>query len=219
MPATKANLVPATIINLSTNEPVYCMFNPHEYTLSKQNQWNNDSEKGKNVFKTKFAQGGSQSLTLQLFFDTYAERVDVRKHTQGLWKMMMTTEDKKNPTTNKSEPPHVAFHWGSFYFKAVITSISQKFTLFDESGLPLRTTVDVSFQQIEDEEDYAKQNPTSGGGAALKTHLVQAGDRLDLIAAKFYGDPTRWRLIARENNLFHPLRLRKGQQLVIPPLS
>jgi nucleoid-associated protein YgaU len=111
----------------------------------------------------------------------------------------------------------VEFQWGKFQFKAVITSISQKFTLFDKEGLPLRATVDVTFQQVEDPQDHSKQNPTSGGGPPMKVHIVQSGERLDLIAHKVYGDATQWRLIAQANNLRQPLRLRDGQQLLIPP--
>lgn len=219
MPNTRGDLEPATIINKTTGEQVYCMFNPHEYTVSKQNQWERKDVKGKNVPKVKFRQGGAQSLKLQLFFDTYAEGSDVREHTKGLWKMMMVTEDKKNPRNNKSEPPRVEFRWGRFSFQAVITDMTQKFTLFLKDGTPVRTTVDVSFQQVDDPEEHDRQNPTSGGGAARKTHVVQAGERLDLIAAQEYGDPTYWRLIARENGVFHPQRLYEGQQLVIPPLE
>ena len=219
MQTTKADLAPATIENLSTGFIVRCMFNPNEYTLSKQNQWHEGEQKNSNVPKMKFTQGGSKSLKLQLFFDTYAEKIDVRTHTQGLWDMMLTTEIEKNPKSDKSRPPFVAFHWGSFYFKAVITNLSQKFTLFGREGIPLRTTVDVSFLQVEDDERFPKQNPTSGGGAALRTYIVKLGDRLDFVAAQMYGNPTHWRLIAKENKLIHPLQLRKGQQLVIPPLE
>jgi nucleoid-associated protein YgaU len=219
MPNTKGDLAPATIENLATHDKVYCMFNPNEYTLSKTNQFSTDNVKGKNTPKVKFSQGGAEELKLQLFFDTYAEGTDVRKHTQTLWKMMMVSDEKKNQTNNKSEPPHVAFDWGAFHFEAVIKTLSQKFTLFLEDGTPVRTTVDVTFQQVEDKQDHHGQNPTSGGGPPIKTHIVQAEDRLDLIAAKVYGDPTQWRLIARENGLVHPLRLREGQQLVIPALE
>ncbi len=221
MPNTKGNLAPAVIENLATGDKVYCMFNPHEYTLSKQNQWEAGENKGKNVPKVKFKQGGSENLKLQLFFDTYGAQPaeDVRKHTQGLWKMMMVSDEKKNQKNNKSEPPHVAFEWGEFKFEAVITDISQKFTLFDKDGVPLRTTVDVTFKQVTDDQNHHGQNPTSGGGPAIRTHVVQAGERLDWIAAKAYGDPSCWRLIAQENKLRHPLRLREGQLLVIPALD
>ncbi len=219
MSKTRGDLAPAIIENLSTHAKVSCMFNPNEYTLSKQNQYSPDKVKGKNVPKVKFTQGGAETLKLQLFFDTYADRTDVRAHTEKLWQMMMVTQAKKNQKNNKSEPPHVAFVWGAFRFEAVITSLSQKFTLFLEDGTPVRTTVDISLQQVEDKNNHHAQNPTSGGGPPLRIHVVQAKDRLDLIAAQVYEDSTQWRLIARANGVVHPLRLREGQRLIIPPLE
>jgi hypothetical protein len=219
MPNTRGDLEPATIINLTSGDQVYCMFNPHEFTVTKQNRYSSGKVKGRNVPKIEFDQGGAQTLKLQLFFDTYGEGTDVREHTQGLWDMMMITDSKMKQRSNKSEPPDVEFRWGRFSFRAVITNISQKFTLFLKEGTPVRTTVDVTFQQKEDPEDHAGQNPTSGGGPPLKLHTVQAGERLDWIAAMAYGEASHWRLIARANNLDHPLRLHEGQQLVIPPLE
>jgi nucleoid-associated protein YgaU len=219
MSQTRSNLEAATITNQITGEVVPCMFNPHEYTLAKQNQWDSKQNKGKNIPKIKFKQGGAESLKLQLFFDTYGTGEDVRTHTQGLWMMMMVTAEATNRTNNKSEPPHVIFQWGAFSFEAVIVDLSQKFTLFDKDGTPLRTTVDVSFQQILDDQNHYGQNPTSGGGPPIRTHVVRAGERLDWIAAKVYGDPSEWRLIARENKLAHPLHLREGQLLVVPALE
>jgi hypothetical protein len=220
MSNTKANLHPATIVALPEGrlKPVECMFNPHEYTLTKQNQWENKPVKGVNVPNVQFKQGGPESLKLQLFFDTFDLGTDVRANTDPLWQMMLVTQDKKMKN-NKSRPPNVEFRWGKFSFKAVILSLSQTFTLFDKDGVPLRTTVDVTFQQVTDDQNPARQNPTSGGGPPVQVHIVQAGDRLDLIANEVYGDATLWRMIARENHLFHPLKLREGQELVIPTIE
>jgi nucleoid-associated protein YgaU len=215
---TQGGLEPAVIVNKDTNESVRCMFNPNEYTLSKQNQWQRGETKGKNVPRLKFSQGGSQTLKLQLFFDTYAEGSDVRQHTDPLWRMMMVNTDKTNPRSNKSEPPPVEFQWGGLQFTAVITNMSQKFTLFLKDGTPVRTTVDISLEQLGDEEDYPRQNPTSGGGEAPRTRVIQAGERIDLIAYEEYEDPTQWRRIAQANGLTNPQRLRPGQRLVIPPM-
>jgi nucleoid-associated protein YgaU len=214
-----ANLEKAVIENLDTSDKVNCMFNPSEYTITKQNVWDNVATKGLNVPKVKFNYGGAETLRLQLFFDSYAEKKDVRQYTEKLWQMMMMADDKKNQKNNKSEPPHVRFQWGKVQFEAVITNITQKFTLFDDKGVPLRTTVDVTFQQVVDKQNHHKQNPSSGGGPPVKTHIVQAGERLDLIADKVYGDPAQWKIIAQANHLYHPLRLREGQQLIIPPLD
>jgi hypothetical protein len=43
--------------------------------------------------------------------------------------------------------------------------------------------------------------------------------RLDEVAARYYGDPALWRLIAYYNRLDDPLHIRPGTALQIPPLS
>jgi len=218
MPTTRGGLEPATITNKTTGEITACMFNPFEYTISKQNQYENAETKGRNIPRVRFRQGGAQTLGLRLLFDTYAEASDVRAVTGTLWRMMMIDEDQADSRTGKGEPPHCVFRWGRFEFEAVITRMTEKTTLFLRDGTPVRSEVDIALQQVIDEEEHAATNPTSGGGAAYRTRLVLAGDRLDLIAFDVYGDATRWRLLAEANAITDPLRLRPGQVLLIPPL-
>jgi len=54
---------------------------------------------------------------------------------------------------------------------------------------------------------------------APKARTIYAGDRLDLIAWEEYGDCSKWRLIAKANELVDPLHLRSGQTLIVPPLE
>lgn len=224
MPTTRGGLMAAALYNKQdTGQIVYCMFNPNEYTLSKQNQWTQTKKKGKNVPGLTFEQGGPQTLRLQLFFDTYTGRddssQDVRTHTDKLWQLMMIESDKKNQGSQKSTPPPVVFEWGAgLTFTGVITDMSQKFTLFSRDGVPLRATVDLTLRQWTDEDDFGRQNPTSGGGETHKIRLAQAGERLDWIAFQEYGDAAEWRRIAQANRLTDPLHLRPGQRLLIPPL-
>lgn len=217
MPTTRGGLEPAVIINKNTQEAVPCMFNPYEYTISKKNTYESAETKGRNIPRIRFKQGGAQTLKLKLLFDTYAEGMDVHAYTAPLWKMMMVDEDKANQRTGKSEPPHCILRWGRFEFEAVITTMSQKPTLFLKDGTPVRTVVDITLQQVIDEEEHEGQNPTSGGGVAPKTRLLYAGDRLDLIAWEEYGECAKWRLIAEANDIIDPLRLRSGQVIIIPP--
>jgi len=133
-----------------------------------------------------------------------------------LWKFM---EPKVSESGNKkAEPPQVAFEWGVFCFVAVITNMTQKFTLFTKDGIPVRAKVDVTFTQHIDRNDYKHQNPTSGGGPIREVRKVIQGDRLDLIAADVYGDATQWRHIATYNRIRNPKSLRPGQLITIPPL-
>src|SRR5262249_27240185 len=92
------SLAKAKIENMLTGKHVYCMFNPKEYTFSKQNKWALKTAKGKNVAHLEFGGGDPASLKIQLFFDTTETQKfenltvtagdDVRKYTKELWEMM-----------------------------------------------------------------------------------------------------------------------------------
>ena len=117
----------------------------------------------------------------------------------------------------KGRPPKVIFSWGqTWLFKAVITSITQKFTMFIFDGTPVRATLNVTFRQIEDEGALANQNPTSGGAGGERLWTVSDGDTLGWIAHKELGDTSRWREIAEANHLTRVRRLPAGMVLVIP---
>ena len=203
----------ATITGQDVDITVDCLFNPKEYTLSRSNSWEIKMLKTSTVPEVSFGGGQPALLKMQLFFDTFAEGTDVREHTAGLWRLMRIDDQLE-------EPPRVLFEWGQYWsFESVIVSLSQTFTLFLDTGIPVRSTVDVSFKQVQDEMAFAGTNPSSGGGEPHRVHVVQAGERLDWIAHKEYGDSTLWRYIAQENDLIRPNHLRPGQKLIIPAIT
>ena len=129
----------------------------------------------------------------------------------------MVDDSLKDAKTHKSRPPKVRFVWGAAWsFDAVITSITQRFTLFAADGTPVRATMDVAFQQIKDARLFPPQNPTSGGFGGERQWTVRAGDTLSGIAYAEYGDPNAWRRIADANRLTQVRRLRPGVVLEIP---
>lgn len=215
-----ANLAKASIINVDfpSEGSVRCMFNPKEYSISKQNNWESKPTPGQNVPQLEFTSGGAATLQMQLLFDTYESGKDVRDvYTRNLWKMMMVDSRLRYPNSEKARPPKVRFVWGkSWSFDSVITSLKQQFTLFSPLGFPVRALVDVTFQQIADASLLVLQNPTSGGEGGERVWQVSDGDTLAWIAHKSYGDSTKWRLIADANRLTDLRRLPLGAVLVIP---
>lgn len=218
MPKTKGGLVPAQLINLSTNEIVHFMFNPNEYTISKSNSWEKKSKKGSNVPSVSFKQGGTKTLKLQIFFDTFMDetRTDVRKYTDTIWKMMAVDPNKEDSSTKKSEPPQVAFKWGNLYFKAVITQMSQKFTLFLDTGVPVRSTIDLTLEQVEDPYEFRPQPVPSQPTDTRKAIISQLKQRLDQIANDELGSPSKYRDIAAASNVDDPRKIPPGTQLTVP---
>lgn len=205
-----------TIYSISTLDYIRCSFNPNEYTVSKTNDWREKEIKGSPVPKLEFGGGKSQTLTLNLFFDTSLDGEDVRSETKKLFKMMnISVKDRK---TGKGRPPLVTCIWGrTRLFKAVITEIKQTFTLFRDDGTPVRANLTATFRQAEEEDLFPAQNPTTMGNPGYKQWLVKEGDTIDSIAFKEYGDSAMWRYIADTNRLNNPSRLRLGQILVIAP--
>lgn len=216
---TTTSLAKALIINLDAGGTrVTCLFNPTEYTFSKQNSWVQGETSGKDMPVLEFSSGMPATLQMQLFFDTYTEKLDVRaEYTDAIWSLMAVDPALKDAKTQRSRPPMVRFQWGkSWSFDAVITSISQRFTLFLDDGTPVRATLDVSFQQVKDTRQLRPQNPTSGGDGGERVWTIGAGDTLAWIAFKMYGDSTRWRPIAEANHMPTVRRLTPGMVLVIP---
>lgn len=215
-------LVKAKLTNLDTNEAIDVMFNPPSYEFSKENTWAEQTTKGTDVPGFfEFGGGKSADLTIDLFFDTHTTGQDVRtQYTNKIWKLAMVNKDKVDANTGRSAPPPVEFQWGQTWsFKAVVVSVTQKFTLFLSDGTPTRADVKLRLRQIEAEGAYPGQNPTSGGTSGHRVHTVQERETLDIIAAKEYGHPRHWRHIAEANHIDDPRRLAPGMQLSLPPLG
>lgn len=207
-------------------DAVVFQFNPTEFAVSRAIQWSEAQQKGANTPALEFKGGQPATVTLNLFFDTTDCGHDVRtEFTNGLWSLAMVDPKTKNPKSKKAEPPHVIFEWGKgdasrlWTFEAVITQITQKFTLFLADGTPVRCTVDVTLKQAKDATSFPGQNPTSGGAEGHRIRVLAEGETLDRIATDEYGDANQWRHIAKANNIDNPRRLIPGRTIIIPPIE
>ena len=215
-----SNQLQKAYLEVETGARIDCMFNPTSFAFATQNKWESDQIPGKATPTMRFAGGGGGSFSLNLIFDTTHDGKAVSVHSNKLLKLMEidTSLPGYDETIGNGRPPWVKFHWGTHIhsFKAVITSANVSFTYFSNEGLPLRATVDLSLEQFEPDANWGPQNPTSGTPKPNRTHQVQVGDTLDRIAARYFGDSTKWRDIATLNGLNDPLDLTPGRLLSIP---
>lgn len=116
-------------------------------------------------------------------------------------------------------PPVIEFSWGGTpRFRGVVTSFTEKFTMFDGEGRIQRARVTLQLKSyVAAEDQFRSIDPQSPD--RTKTHVVRAGERLDMIAARAYGDPGHWRVIAAANGIARPRLLVPGTLLVLPPLA
>jgi hypothetical protein len=214
------NQLQKAYLEVESGGRIDCMFNPTTFAFATQNRWESDQIPGKATPSLRFAGGSGGTFSLSLIFDTTGTGTAVSVHTNKLLKLMDvdTTLAGYDEAKRNGRPPWVKFHWGTHLhsFKAVITSTNITFTYFSNEGMPLRANVDLSLEQFEPDANWGPQNPTSGTPKPKRTHQVQVGDTLDRIAARYYGDSTKWRDIATLNGIADPLDLPPGRLLSIP---
>lgn len=131
--------------NLPATIPV--QFNPPEYTLAKAAQIAEIAIPGIDAPILQFVRGQTQTLALELFFDTTrvgsseAKVLDVRLQTDVIAQL-----GRIQPHTHA--PPRIRFVCGlGLSFRAIVDNVQQKFTLFNPAGIPVRATLTMSFKE------------------------------------------------------------------------
>jgi hypothetical protein len=206
--------------NLPARIPV--QFNPGEYTLSKGAQIAEIAIPGIDSPILQFVRGQTQTLAMELFFDTTQAGMgegpvtDVRTLTEPMYQLVKIQ-------SNTHAPPRVRFFWGAgLTFRAIVESIQQKFTLFNPSGIPLRASLSVSFKEYQTLEEQLKRLNLQSADHSKK-RLVKRGETLALIAYREYGDPGEWRRIFDEPSnadiIRNPRRLIPGSEITIPMID
>jgi hypothetical protein len=190
-----------------------------------------------------FTGGGTTDLELELLFDaplhaamraqnagTPAPEVepDVRDLTAPFFNL------SENPA-DRTRPPIVRFIWGKAWnLRGVVVAVSERLEHFSESGVPHRSWMTMRFLRVIEAaaergevrspaldlstsgRDRARDHVVSGADGAGGI-VTSSGDRIDTLAARYYGDPSLWRSIAAYNQIDDPARLPAGTALRIPP--
>lgn len=122
--------------------------------------------------------------------------------------------------TEIQAPPPLKFIWAMEKrepFICVLESATKKFTMFLQDGTPVRARLTLKLKEFKME--FNERESTLQSSDKTKVHIIQLGDSLWLIASRFYGNATFWRLIAERNGLKNPRILEPGTKLIIPPLE
>jgi hypothetical protein len=193
-----------------TGQSVEVMFNPEEYSLSRDNNFASQAIPGLSSPILQFVHGNLRTLDMELFFDTYEQRRDVRDETQKVVGLLDIDPELH-------APPILLVAWASLQFRCVLAKANQKFVLFLPDGRPVRARVSASFSEFVDPGREARQVKRQTANFS-KSHTVVDGETLAAIAGRFYDNPQMWRPIAIENAIDDPRALAAGRSLVIPPL-
>jgi nucleoid-associated protein YgaU len=211
----------ASITNTVTGERIAVMFNPEEYTLSRENNFAQIGVPGLSAPLIQFVHGNQQTLEMELFLDTYESHVhgsaplnaageDVRRLANKVIGLM-------NIERSTHAPPVLLFAWSSLTFTCVLSRATQRFVMFKPDGTPVRARLAVTFSQYTNTDLEAREIKRETADYT-KVHVVKQGETLASIAAAAYGDPRIWRPIALRNGIDDPRRLPTGATLAVPRL-
>lgn len=222
MGLTKAKLEIEKEVGVNT---IDVLFNPSEYQLTDGASYSEKKIPGLDGPILQYVSGEATELSLSLFLDTYVPQsssssiplfgssgssTDVSKITKSI-------ADATSIDGSLHRPPHVTFKWGSLNFKGVITKFSHTYTMFTESGMPVRAKVSLTFRSLMSPKDKRRKSPFESPDRT-KYRTIRQGIGLWDLANMEYGDPDMWKMIAKENGILNPLDVRPGQVVKLPAL-
>jgi len=193
--------------------PIVALFNPNQITIDKTVPWTSLATATRDVPDAQFTHGEAATLSMDLFFDTYEQRTNVKLQTDKVYHLATVEQHGKF-----HRPPICRLSWGAgIFFQGVLTHLSQRFTMFLADGTPVRATLSCTFRQWRSAKDEKSIQKLESADVA-KRRIVKRGDTLSSIANEEYRDPTLWRPIADANGIVNPRLLMAGTALLIPAL-
>ncbi|MBC7909340.1 MAG: peptidoglycan-binding protein [Pyrinomonadaceae bacterium] len=203
-------------------------FNPTDLSFNKTAQFAEIAIPGLDAPVLQFIRGGTETLNLELFFDTTDEGMgdsakSVTEKVNAFYELV-----KQDPDTHAV--PVCRFSWGAppsdetqkkkpvsyapFYFTCVVESLDRKFLLFSPDGVPLRARVSVKLREYQTVEQMVANLNSAD---RTKAHVLKRRERLDQLSAQEYDSPAEWRRIAEANDIEDPRRVAPGTLLKLPP--
>jgi hypothetical protein len=214
-------------ILVETGEKIQVMFNPQEYNLDTGANYSQVDVPGLDGPITQFISGKSDILNIKLMFNTYKPP----KYDASTGQVVEVSDNEMEAVTQYTSkiynltkikgilhrPPKCVFKWGSLQFTGVVTEVKQKFTMFLESGKPVRAVVSVTFQSVLDPILSKKMSPWESPDRT-KYRLLDESSSLWQLAYEEYGDADYWKVIAKANGIRNPLEITAGMEVVLPPI-
>ncbi len=220
MGLTKAKLEIEKEIGISIVE---VLFNPSEYQLTDAANYSEKKVPGLDGPIVQYISGEATELSLNLFLDTYVPPSSslisfgtppVSKDVSAITKQIA---DATSIEGSLHRPPKVTFKWGSLNFTGVVTKFNHTYTMFTESGMPVRAKVTLTFKSLISPKDKRRESPFESPDRT-KYRTIRQGTGLWDIAGMEYGNPDMWKMIARENGILNPLDVWPGQVVKLPAL-
>jgi len=155
-----------TIASVDTGILVDAQYNPKELQIDKSVPWQKNPQSNKSPEKgiqLEFTGAEGRSMSVELLFDGYETNTPVTPQVEAL-NTMASVLEPGSQDENKRRPHRCVVTWGATVpgFRCVIESLSTKYTMFSDQGIPLRATCTVKLK----EADVVAMAKSDGSGGA-----------------------------------------------------
>ena len=232
-----------------TGERIDCLLNPDTVVVRRSAGLRTRRTAGGLVTGTRLADdpllatgGGRTEIELELLFDATiaGEEALPSGNVQDLTRQLWDLSENAMGDDDYGLPRQVRFVWGKTWnVLALVAAVAERFERFTMTGVPERSWLHLRLARVGEpiapqaeapevvEEAEAATGPLvipEVPEDQLTFHEVVGGDdepaeRLDEIAARYYGEPGLWRAIAVFNSVADPLQVPPPRVLRIPPID
>ena len=195
------------------------LINPESYTLDYKLKFSEDAQgHGTPGTNLKYEYTEPEEITFEFLFDNTGI-IDGKARDNVADDLKRFKEVILEYKGDAHEPRHLKLVWGeNSIFKGRATEVSVTYKMFNPDGSPTRAVAKVKFRSsVEDLKRAALQNRQSPDLTHVRT--VIAGDTLDRLCHRIYGDPRYYLQVAEANKLGNFRKLVPGTTLVFPPLD
>lgn len=227
-----------------TGERIGCLLNPNSVVIRRTSGFRQRASIGGDLAGTGltddpmlYAGGGRTEIDLDLLFDvrlagSTIQSEDVRDLIAPLWDLAENTLDH-----GERRVPEARLLWGKAWnILVVVLAVAERLEDFTASGAPQRSWLRIRLARVAETVSRTAAAdrglwqpgglaPEAASGVRLhetlggRTGETAEGERLDVIASEYYGDPSLWRALAAYNRIADPTQVPPGTLLRIPPIS
>jgi hypothetical protein len=132
---------------------VTAQYNPSQVQVDMNVPWQKVSQANKanhGGIHLEFTGAEGREVTVELLFDGYEANQSVAHHVKAL-ETLASVWKPDSKKENERRPHRCVVKWGKTVesFRCVIETLSTKYTMFSDTGVPLRATCTVKFKEAD----------------------------------------------------------------------
>jgi len=202
------------------------LYNPNTYFIEYKNELDNSAPANAADSVGQFKSSRGKELKLDLLWDAtsasysgnsaFQSDIQRDKTVHKVIEKFLDTCFKIKDDTH--QPNYLKIHWGELTFQGMLTAVKVTYTLFDNTGKPLRAKTDCTFTSytslVEQSNELQRNSPDL-------THYrnVEGNSPLPLMTYNIYKTDRYYLEVARANKLNNFRKLQQGQRISFPPIE